>query len=341
MISLSLPKSTAFPLQAPAWAWSFIGAVGVWISVALVGTGSPAAPLMQALSLAPYLVLVGIGQMLVITLGPGNIDVSVAAVISLAAYVSVAVSAASGHGAVGVAAGIASGIAAAAVSAAAILLLRVPPIIATLSTSLIAASATLMLSDSSTAAANDALRLFVNARVFGVPLIAVLVAALTVLVAVALKRTVYGVSVLAIGQNRQAAAKAGLPVTATIAETYLLSGAFAGLAGSLLAAFVSPNTGLGSSYLLDSVAIVVIGGTLVAGGRAVPAGLWTGALFFVLLSGLMNLVGWSIGAQNILKGLLVVLVVVISGTATGSARTRTAQLFIRKKTTKELGAVHG
>ena len=68
-------------------------------------------------------------------------------------------------------------------------------------------------------------------------------------------------------------------------------------------------------------AVVVIGGTLISGGRPVPVGAWTGALFFVLLSGLLNLVGWSVGAQNVLKGVLVVLVVVIASATTGTGRT--------------------
>ncbi|MEH3090147.1 MAG: hypothetical protein PGN24_11345 [Microbacterium arborescens] len=57
-----------------------------------------------------------------------------------------------------------------------------------------------------------------------------------------------------------------------------------------------------------------------------PAGAWTGALFFVLLSGLLNLVGWSVGAQNVLKGVLVVLVVVIASAATGTGRSSLTRL---------------
>ncbi|WP_177216805.1 ABC transporter permease [Mycetocola miduiensis] len=315
----------------PAWGWSLIGVIGVWLCIIAVSSGSPLQPLNQALTLAPYLVLVALGQMLVITLGPGNIDVSVGAIISMTAYVSVAISSSMGPAA-GIAAATGAGVAAAACSVIAILVLRVPPIIATLATSLIVASATLLLADANRSGAAPALRDFVNARVAGIPVIAILVALVTVAVAFALRRTTFGLAVIATGQSFKAAGKAGIRVAFVTAVVYLLSGAFAGLAGALLAAFISPSTVLGTSYMLDSIAVVVIGGTLIAGGRPVPIGLWTGAMFFVLLSGLLNLVGWSVGAQNILKGVLVVLVVVISSTATKTGRSTWRRLLEGRRT---------
>lgn len=318
----------------PAWAWSLVGVVVVWACIVAVRPGAPFEPLTQALSLAPFLVLVALGQMLVITLGPGNIDVSVGTVISMSSYVSVAVGAAAGPVA-GVVAGSAAGALAGVVSAIGVLLLRVPPIIATLATSLVATSATLVLAGSNRAGADAALRSVVNAKVLGVPVSAVLVACATALVAFALRRTRLGLSVIAVGQNSRAAERAGLPVAAVTATTYVTCAALAGLAGALLAAFISPSPVLGSSYMLDSIAVVVIGGTLIAGGRPVPVGCWTGALFFALLSGLLNLVGWSVGEQNILKGVLVVAVVVVSATATGTGRQTLqrfgAQLHLGKK----------
>lgn len=309
----------------PAWGWSLIGVLAVWALIVIVRPGAPLDPLAQALTLAPFLVLVALGQMLVITLGPGNIDVSVGTIISMASYVSVAIGASVGPIA-GILAAVGVGIAAAVCSVIAILLLRVPPIIATLATSLIVSSATLLLADASRHSADAGLREFVNAKVLGIPVIALLVLAFTVVIALMLRHTRFGLSVLAVGQSARAAERAGITVWAITALAYLACGAFAGLAGGLLAAFISPSTVLGTSYMLDSIAVVVIGGTLISGGRAVPTGAWTGALFFVLLSGLLNLVGWSIGAQNILKGVLVVAVVIVSAAATGTGRSSRARL---------------
>jgi ribose transport system permease protein len=303
----------------PAWGWSLIGVLAVWAVIISVRPGAPLDPLTQALSLAPFLVLVALGQMLVITLGPGNIDVSVGTIISMTSYVSVAVGATAGPVA-GLLAAAGAGVAAGLISVAAILLLRVPPIIATLATSLIVTSATLLLADAARGSADPALRSFVNAKVLGIPVIALLVVLVTVVIWFVLKHTRLGLSIIAVGQSDRAAERAGIKVAGVTATAYLLSAGFAGLVGGLLAAFISPSTVLGTSYMLDSIAVVVIGGTLISGGRPVPAGAWTGALFFVLLSGLLNLVGWSVGAQNVLKGVLVVLVVIIASASTGTGR---------------------
>lgn len=303
----------------PAWGWSLVGVLVVWGIIISVRPGAPFDPLSQALSLAPFLVLVALGQMLVITLGPGNIDVSVGTIISMSSYVSVLVASSAGPF-VGVLAGIAAGLAAGLVSTAAILFLRVPPIIATLATSLIVTSATLLLAGSARGSAPQSLRELVNAKVLGIPAIALFVLVVTVVIWFVLRRTRFGHSVIAVGQSAKAAERAGLPVTLVTASAYILCAGFAGLVGALLAAFISPSTVLGTSYMLDSIAVVVIGGTLISGGRPVPIGAWTGALFFVLLSGLLNLVGWSVGAQNVLKGVLVVLVVIVASLATGTGR---------------------
>jgi ribose transport system permease protein len=310
------PRALARP-----WIWGFVAAVLVWVVILAVSGQGGGQTVSLALSLAPYLVLVGLGQMLVVTAGPGNIDVSVGPVISLAGFASVAVCSSTGSVATGTAAGIGVGLVVAAVSAVAILGLSVPPIIATLATGLIAASLTLTMADGFTALPDPGLRELLNVRPAGIPVLAVAVAALTALVVLGLRRTTYGRSLLAVGQNRRVAERAGIPVVRTIAVTYLASGALAGLAGALLAAYIAPTPDLGTRYLLDSIAVVVIGGTLISGGRAVPVGVWGGALFFILLDGLVNLVGWSAAAQNLLKGGLVLFVLFLAGGAGARVRT--------------------
>ena len=74
------------------WIWSFVGAALVWIA-AIVYTGGYGAGgmLTAALSLAVFSVIVGVGQMFVITLGPGNVDLSLPANIGLASAVAMKV----------------------------------------------------------------------------------------------------------------------------------------------------------------------------------------------------------------------------------------------------------
>ena len=71
------------------WIWSFIAAILVWIITVLFTGGASSIGLSQAaLTFAAFSVIVGIGQMFVITLGPGNIDLSVPATMTLAGTIA-------------------------------------------------------------------------------------------------------------------------------------------------------------------------------------------------------------------------------------------------------------
>jgi len=144
--------------------------------------------------------------------------------------------------------------------------------------------------------------------------LAIVVLIFTVLAGVALRRTIYGRSVLAIGQNIRAAGLAGVHVERTRLITYVLSGALGGLNGALLAGyFRGASVDIGNEYLLTSIAVVVIGGTSVAGGRANVPGIWGAALFLVLLLTMLNTFGVSPGLRLVLTGLIIVGVITIAG----------------------------
>lgn len=296
----------------PPWAWSFLAA-GIVLILTLTVSGSGGwQTLTLAFTIAPYLVLVGLGQMLVMSTGPGNIDVSVAKVFSLGGLLAIAVSDATGSWLLGLLAAMGAGLAMSAISVCAIVVIRIPPIVATLATSLIASAISLTLAKGFQGSPHPALKAFLGWAPLGVPAFAVAVLGFTLLIAWILRRTVWGRHMLALGQARRAAEYAGIRTTRILATVYLACGVLAGLAGALRASFSAPNVELGNDYLLDSIAVVVIGGTLITGGRAVPAGVWGGALFFILLDGLLNLIGWSYAGQNVLKGFLVLAVLFLA-----------------------------
>lgn len=299
----------------PPWAWSFLAASVVLVLTFMVSGGGGAQTFTLAFTIAPYLVLVGLGQMLVMSTGPGNIDVSVAKVFSLGGLLSIAVGEATGSWVLGIGAAMLVGLALSAISVVAILFVRIPPIVATLATSLITSAISLTLAKGFQGSADPALKGFLSWAPFGVPAFAVVVVLFTILVSFLLKRTVWGTQTMAFGQARRAAEYAGISAARTLAIVYLTSGVLAALAGALRAAFSAPNVELGNDYLLNSIAVVVIGGTLITGGRAVPWGVWGGALFFILLNGLLTLSGWSYAGQNVLKGFLVLAVLFLAGGA--------------------------
>ena len=126
-------------LLARPWIWSFVGAGVVWLAaIAFTGGYGAGGMLTAALSLSVFTVIVGVGQMFVITLGPGNVDLSLPANIGLAS--AVAMKTMGGDDrlvVVGLAAAIACGLAVGLANYLLIWALRIPPIIATLSASFI------------------------------------------------------------------------------------------------------------------------------------------------------------------------------------------------------------
>ena len=119
---------------------------------------------------------------------------------------------------------------------------------------------------------------------------------------------------LAIGQNIARARLAGVKVEPVRFATYALCGALGGLDGALLAGyFRGANVDIGNEYLLASIAVVVIGGTSVAGGKANLPGVWGGALFLVLLLTMLNTFGVSAGVRLLLTGLIIVAVITAAG----------------------------
>lgn len=303
-------------LFAKPWIWSFVGAFLVWLA-AIVFTGGHGAGgmLTAALSLAVFMVIVGTGQMFVITLGPGNVDLSLPANIGLASAVAMKVM--DGNDsmvAVGLVAALAAGAAIGGANYLLIWALRIPPIIATLSASFIIQSIDISYGRGLQIKPPPGYADFTNLQFFGIPILAIATVLFTLGAGVVLHRMVYGRSVLAIGQNIRAAWLAGISVGRIRAATYILSGTLGGLNGALLAGyFRGANVDIGNEYLLASIAVVVIGGTSVAGGKANVPGIWGAALFLVLLLTMLNTFGVSAGVRLLVTGLVIVGVITAAG----------------------------
>lgn len=304
------------PLFARPWTWSFLGALVVWLAtIAFTGGYGAGGMLTAALSLAVFMVIVGVGQMFVITLGPGNVDLSLPANIGLASAVAMKVMGGQDSMiAVGLAAALACGAAVGAANYLLIRALRIPPIIATLSASFIIQSIDISFGRGLQIKPPPGFADFTNVQILGVPVLAILVVLFTIGAGIALDRMIYGRSVLAIGQNIRAAWLAGVKVERIRFVTYTLSGLLGGLDGALLAGyFRGASVDIGNEYLLASIAVVVIGGTSVAGGKANVPGIWGAALFLVLLLTMLNTFGVSAGVRLVLTGLIIVGVITVAG----------------------------
>ena len=122
-------------------------------------------------------------------------------------------------------------------------------------------------------------------RPLGIPFQVILAGLLVVAAAFALRRTVFGRHVLAIGGNESAARLAGVPVNRVKLAVYGISGLCAGLAGLIAIAINSSSDAnrVGLNLELEAIAAVAVGGTPLTGGRATIVGTMIGALIIQLL----------------------------------------------------------
>src|SRR5882672_11027836 len=180
-------------LLAKPWIWSFLGALLVWLAtVAFTGGYGGGGMITAALSLAVFMVIVGVGQMFVITLGPGNVDLSLPANIGLASAVAMKVM--DGNDAmvaVGLAAALATGMAIGAANYLLIWALRIPPIIETLSASFIIQSIDISYGRGLQIKPPPGFADFTNLQFFGIPILAILTAVFSVGAGIALHRMIY------------------------------------------------------------------------------------------------------------------------------------------------------
>jgi ribose transport system permease protein len=317
------PRPIALPLReivAVKWLWSFVGAAFVFVVIASVSK-DPLGTLRASASFATFFMLVGMGQMLVITLGPGNIDLSIPYAIGLTGFVAMKVMNASDGGiALGTLAGLSTGMAIGGFNFLLIRLLRVPPMISTLGSGFIVQSISIVFFRGLQIKPPTGLAAFVNVKLGGVPLLFLVAIAIGVLMHFVLTRTRYGRFIHAIGQNTKAAALAAIHVETSRFVTYVLCGLFSGITGILLSAFGGGVTlGMGHEYLLNSIAVPVIGGSAIAGGSSNVPGILGASLLLLLILYLLDILGFTVGLRSILTGAVILVIIFASSQARSAA----------------------
>ncbi|MHC1551614.1 ABC transporter permease [Phyllobacterium sp. K27] len=298
------------------WIWSFVAAAIVWFVTVIFTGGASALGLTQAaLTFAAFTIIVGIGQMFVITLGPGNIDLSVPATLTLAGTVALKIMGGADSMVVpGLLVAIAIGVAVGVCNYGLIKLLRIPPIIATLSMSFIVQSTAIWTNRGLRIKPPEVLADFAISTTLGIPNVAWIALILSIIAYWLLHKMIYGRWVSAIGQNILAARMTGIPVDGVRIATYVLCAVLASVCGFLLANFSGGAAlNMGSEYLLMSIAVVVIGGTAVAGGNSNVPGIWGASLFMFLVVSMLNTYGFDAGIRLIMTGIIIIGVIVLAG----------------------------
>jgi ribose transport system permease protein len=153
---------------------------------------------------------------------------------------------------------------------------------------------------------------FFGGSVLGVPVLVVIFAVVAIAGWILLNRTTFGRRTLAVGGNPEAARLAGIKVQRQTAYLYVLLGVACGIAAIMLMARTTTGTSThGTLYELDAIAAVVIGGTLLSGGRGTIVGTVFGVLIFTTLTNVFTLNNLDTSTQAVAKGVIIVAAVLL------------------------------
>jgi ribose transport system permease protein len=192
---------------------------------------------------------------------------------------------------------------------------KMAPFIATLATMTIFRGLTLVYTDGNPITGlgeNYAFQLFGRGYFLGIPVPAITMIIAFAVLWVILHKTSFGRKTYAIGGNEKAALISGIKVPRVKVMIYALAGLLSALAGAILTSRLnSAQPTAGTSYELDAIAAVVLGGTSLSGGRGLIVGTLIGALIIGTLNNGLNLLGVSSFFQMVVKGVVILIAVLI------------------------------
>jgi ribose transport system permease protein len=153
---------------------------------------------------------------------------------------------------------------------------------------------------------------FFNRDVLGIDIKVYIFALVAIVGWVLLNRTTFGRRTVAVGGNPEAARLAGINVKRQTLYLYALVGVCCGIAALMLVSRTTTGSSThGMLYELDAIAAVVIGGTLLSGGRGTIVGTVFGVLIFTTLNNVFTLNNRSISEQALLKGVIIIVAVLL------------------------------
>ncbi|EEM71189.1 Ribose ABC transporter, permease protein [Bacillus thuringiensis serovar andalousiensis BGSC 4AW1] len=158
----------------------------------------------------------------------------------------------------------------------------------------------------------DAFVQLASGSFIGIPNLLWLLFVLTVLCAVLFHRTIYGCHVKLTGANENAAKYTGIKTKKVVIIAYMLSGLGGGLGGTFLTAyFGSARADMGSETILPIITAVVLGGTLITGGKGSIIGTVLASIFIGLMQYGLQMTGLTNEQSNVVIGIILILSVIM------------------------------
>lgn len=304
--------------QRPALNRALPSIVSLAILLAIAGTLIPSFLLPDRLLLlgqqvAP-LALVAIGQTLVVLIG--GIDLSVGAVLTLSLVLGAGIA----RGAdemvvVAVVACLGVGAVIGAINGLLITRLRLPALISSLATATMVKGASWVYTNGApNGSMPQSLQYAANGKIGILPVADIIIAVVFAVVLVLLTRTVFGQRLYAVGANPRTARLTGIRVERITVVAYMLCGTLAAAAGLLLGGYIAVGTlDAGETYVLNSLAVVLIGGTSLSGGEGGVWGTLIGVVILAVLTALLIQLSVPIALRSVLLAVIVVVGAILQG----------------------------
>jgi ribose transport system permease protein len=253
--------------------------------------------------------LLSLGMLVVIY--TGGIDLSVGSILALAGILAAGLSA-SMPIPLAMAIGVAAGVACGAVNGILVGRFLLAPFIVTLATLTTIRGLAFVYSETPIQADDVGFLALGTNQIGPVPISTVIMLVAFAVAWVFINRSAPGRAIVAVGGNSEAVRLAGVSVPRHLVLAYVISGFCAGLAGVILASRVGiAQPSVGVAFELDAIAACVIGGASLAGGRGSVVGTLFGVVVLALIDNLLNFYGVQSFWQQVLKGLIIVVVVLV------------------------------
>lgn len=251
---------------------------------------------------------------LVFVLSAGEIDLSIGSTVAVSALCAAVVMA--DYGMVpGIVAGLGAGIGIGIINGALVAYIRLPSFLVTLATMGLFAGVARSLTNLRSIPVTDSTftGFFGSGSFLGIASLIWWTIIAVAIGHIVYRETRFGAHVLATGDNGRAASVSGIKVPRIRMTVLILSGALAGLAGLLYAGRLqAAKYTLGETDLMTVIAAVIVGGTLLNGGKGSIVGALVGSLMMGMLNNGLILMGLSVSDQMIVRGFIILAAVAVS-----------------------------
>jgi ribose transport system permease protein len=304
-------------LNKPAEAIRRLSVLGILLLICVVfALGSSefltASNLLNVALQTSIIAIVAIGMTFVIF--TAGIDLSVGSLMAFSGALAAGMAVRMGFDtylSIGIALGV--GLALGAVNGLMIVKGGIPPFVATLSMLAIARGLTLVYTEGRPIAGLDERFIYWGTgQILGIPLPVIIMIVIAIIAHIVTRYTPFGLHVYSTGGNEETTRLAGVSPDRIKLAVYMISGFLAALGGVLLTARLwsaQPNAAAG--WELDAIAAPVLGGTSLFGGVGSIGGTVVGAFIIGVLSNGLNLMGVPSYYQQVIKGLVLIMAVIV------------------------------